>query len=94
MCYPRKSMEMMYSLYYTKRAIKDVASLKAAKLADKVEELCKLLAVSPMPPYSKQLSGDLKGKRSIRINLLHRLVYEILEEEKILKILSMWSHYE
>ena len=44
--------------------------------------------------YSKQLSGDLKGKRSIRINLQHRLVYEILESEKMIKILSMWSHYE
>jgi toxin YoeB len=87
-------MEMMYNLYYTKRAIKDVPSLKAAKLADKVEELCKLLSANPIPSYSKQLSGDLKGKRSIRINLQYRLVYEILEEEKIIKILSMWSHYE
>ena len=84
----------MYTVYYTKRAIKDVPSLKAAKLADKAKELCKSLAVNPMPSYSKQLSGDLKGKHSIRINLQHRLVYEILEEEKIVKILSMWSHYE
>ena len=84
----------MYSLCYSKRAIKDVSSLKAAKLAGKVEELCKSLEVNPTPTYSKQLSGDLKGKRSIRINLQHRLVYEIFEEEKIVKILSMWSHYE
>lgn len=85
---------MTYSLYYSKRAVKDVSNLKAAKLAWKAEELCKSLAVNPMPLHSKQLSGDLKGKRSIRINLQHRLVYEILEEEKIVKILSMWSHYE
>jgi Txe/YoeB family toxin of toxin-antitoxin system len=84
----------MYTLSYTKKAIKDIQSLKAAKLADKVEDLCKSLVVNPMALYSKQLSGDLKGKRSIRINLQHRLVYEILESEKIIKILSMWSHYE
>ena len=87
-------MEMIYTLIYTKKAIKDIQSLKAAKLADKVKDLCQSLAFNPMPLYSKQLSGDLKGKRSIRINLQHRLVYEILESEKIIKILSMWSHYE
>ena len=59
------------------------------QLADKVADLC-----SSIPLYSKQLSGDLRGKRSIRINLQHRLVYEVLESEKIIKILSMWSHYE
>ena len=84
----------MYTLSYTKKAIKDIQSLKAAKLADKVEDLCRSLVENPMQLYSKQLSGDLKGKRSIRINLQHRLVYEILESEKIIKILSMWSHYE
>lgn len=87
-------MEVIYTLIYTKAAIKDIQSLKAAKLADKVEDLCRSLAVSPMPLYSKQLSGDLKAQRSIRINLQHRLVYEILDSEKIIKILSMWSHYE
>lgn len=84
----------MYTLIYTKKAIKDIQSLKAAKLADKVEELCRSLVVNQIPFYSKQLSGDLKGKHSIRINLQHRLVYEILEQEKLIKILSMWSHYE
>lgn len=84
----------MYILKYTKRAIKDIQSLKAAKLSDKVRSLCKSLAKNPIPINGKKLSGDLKGKYSVRINLQHRLVYEILEEEKIIKILSMWSHYE
>jgi Txe/YoeB family toxin of toxin-antitoxin system len=86
-------MEIKYTLNYTKEAIKDIKNLKAAKLAPKVKSLCELLAVNPTPLNSKQLSGDLKGKRSIRINLQHRLVYEVLEKEKTIKILTMWSHY-
>jgi len=86
-------MEITYTLKYTKGAIKDVQNLKAIKLASKVEILCESLAKNPTPPNSKKLSGDLKGKRSIRINLQHRLVYKIYENEKIIKILSMWNHY-
>jgi len=85
---------MTYILKYTKNAIKDVENIKAAKLALKVEHLCKLLVTNSTPSNSKQLSGDLKRKRSIRINLQHRLVYEIFEKEKVIKILSMWSRYE
>lgn len=85
---------MKYTIKYAKRAIKDVQNLKAAKLDSKVKKLCELLAENPTPPSSKLLSGDLKGKRSIRINLQHRLVYEILDKEGIIKILSMWSHYD
>ncbi len=87
-------MEIIYRLVYTKKAIKDIQSLKAANLADKAVSLCRSLAANVMPLYSKPLLGDLKGKRSIRINLQHRLVYEIVEEEKTIKILSMWGHYE
>lgn len=87
-------MEIIYTLVYTKKAIKDIQSLKEANLAEKAASLCRSLAANAMPLYSKPLSGDLKGKRSIRINLKHRLVYEIFEEEKTVKILSMWSHYE
>ncbi len=86
-------MEIIYTLSYTKAAIKDIQNLKAAKLASKAKNLCESLALNPTPQHSKQLSGDLKGKRSIRINLQHRLVYEVLAKEKIIKILSMWSHY-
>ncbi len=84
---------MTYTVLYTKRAIEDIQNLKAAKLTSKAEELCKSLATNSKPSYSKQLTGDLKGRRSIRINLQHRLVYEILKKEKIVKILSMRGHY-
>jgi len=83
----------MYTILYTKRSIKDIQNLKAAKLDYKARTLCDSLAINPIPSYSKHLVGNLQGKRSIRINLQHRLVYEILEEKKIVKILSMWSHY-
>ena len=85
---------MTYSLQYTKRSAKDIQKLKAVKLEDKAARLCNSLSINPMPLNSKELSRDLVGKLSIRINLQHRLVYEIFEEEKIIKILSMWSHYE
>ncbi len=85
---------MTYTLQYTKRSAKDIQKLKAAKLEDKAVKLCNALSINPIPLNSKELSRDLVGKRSIRINLQHRLVYEIFEEEKIIKILSMWSHYE
>lgn len=84
----------MYRLAFHKRTIADKRHLDACGLLQKVKKLCEDLAFDPKPPYSKQLSGGLKGKRSIRINLQHRLVYEIIEEEKIIKILSLWSHYE
>lgn len=86
-------MEVIYNLLYSKRAVKDIQLLKAAKLSSKAKDLCDLLIKNPAPYYSKQLVGDLKGKRSIRINLQHRLIYEIFEKEKTIKVLSMWSHY-
>ncbi len=84
---------MTYTVLYTKKAIEDIQNLKAAKLASKAEGLCKSLSANPIPLNSKQLTGDLKGKRSIRVNLQHRLVYEIHKKEKVIKILSMWGHY-
>lgn len=83
-----------YTLKYTKQAVKDIQLLKAAKLHIKAEKLCKFLETNPYPINSKQLDWDLKGKRSIRINLQHRLVYEVIEEEKLIKVLTMWGHYE
>ncbi len=79
---------------YTKKAVKDIKLLKAAKLDNKGVALCESLVKDPYPINSKQLYRDLIGKRSIRINLQHRIVYEVFEEEKIVKILSMWGHYE
>ncbi|QQV75338.1 hypothetical protein H6P87_00891 [Rickettsia tillamookensis] len=85
---------MKYTLIYNKKALADKDKLTAAKLAYKAENLCKSLTINSTPLNSKKLYRDLVGKRSIRINLQHRLVYEILEDKKIIKILSMWGHYE
>lgn len=84
---------MSYKLIYTKKAISDIPKLKSANLADKAEKLCTDLSNHPKTSLSKALLGNLGGKRSIRINLQHRLVYEVLEKEKIVKILSLWGHY-
>jgi toxin YoeB len=83
-----------YKLKYTKIAVKDIQRLKAAKLDSKAIELCMILALDPRHYKTKQLCRNLSGKHSIRINLQHRIIYEILENEKIVKILSMWGHYE
>ncbi len=86
----------MYQVIFTKAALKQLPNVKAAGLAKKVKALAELLAQDPYripPPYEK-LSGDLKGAYSRRLNVQHRLVYQILEEENIVKILSMWTHYE
>ena len=86
----------MYQVIFTKAALKQLPNVKVAGLAKKVKALAELLAQDPYripPPYEK-LSGDLKGAYSRRLNVQHRLVYQILEEENIVKILSMWTHYE
>ena len=86
----------MYQVIFTKAALKQLPNVKAAGLNKKVKALAELLAQDPYripPPYEK-LSGDLKGAYSRRLNVQHRLVYQILEEENIVKILSMWTHYE
>ena len=86
----------MYKIIYTKRAINDIKNLKSAKLDKKAKVLIELVRENPFqtpPPYEKLL-GDLKGAYSRRINIKHRFVYEVLENEKTIKILSMWSHYE
>lgn len=84
----------MYTLIYHKRTILDKQKLKASNLLQKTGRLCESLAINPYPINSKQLYRDLKGKRSVRINLQHRIIYEVFEEEKIIKILSMWGHYQ
>ena len=86
----------MYKIVYTKRAVNDIKNLKSAKLDKKAKALIELVRENPFqtpPPYEKLL-GDLKGAYSLRINIKHRFVYEVLENEKTIKILSMWSHYE
>lgn len=86
----------MYSIFYTKKAQNDISKLKAAKLDRKARSLIELLKENPYqtpPPYEK-LQGDLQGAYSRRINIKHRLVYEVLEEEKAVKIISLWTHYD
>lgn len=86
----------MYTILYTKAAAKDIPKLKAAHLADKARTLIDIIRADPFqnpPPYEK-LCGDLAGAYSRRINIQHRLVYQVYEEEKAVKILSLWSHYE
>lgn len=86
----------MYDVRLTKKQIKLIKSLKNNNLEDKIKDLLYILRENPYqnpPPYEK-LTNNLKGKYSRRINIKHRLVYEILEEDKIVNILSIWTHYE
>ncbi|MCV3216041.1 Txe/YoeB family addiction module toxin [Plectonema radiosum NIES-515] len=86
----------MWELRFTKRAQKDTKKLAAAGLKPKAEELLAILEQNPYenPSSYEKLKGDLQGAYSRRINIQHRLVYEVLEEEKVVKVLSMWTHYE
>lgn len=86
----------MWELRFTKRARKDAKKLAIAELKPKAEALLAVLEQNPYenpPPYEK-LKGDLQGAYSRRINIQHRLVYEVLEDENVVKVLSMWTHYE
>lgn len=86
----------MYSIVYYKKAVKDIPKLKEAKLDKKAKALIDLIRQDPFqtpPPYEK-LQGDLSGAYSRRINIKHRLVYQVIEDQKTVKIISMWTHYE
>jgi toxin YoeB len=85
-----------YKIVYTKQAQKDAKKLASSGLKNKAQLLLDLIAQNPYqnpPPYEK-LIGDLKGAYSRRINIQHRLVYEVIETEKTIKIIRMYSHYE
>jgi Txe/YoeB family toxin of toxin-antitoxin system len=85
-----------WKLVFSKHAQKDAPKLASAGLKPKVQELLALIQVNPFqnpPPYEK-LVGDLAGAYSRRINIQHRLVYEVLPEQNTVKVLRMWSHYE
>ena len=87
---------MTWKLYYTKQSQKDARNLASSGLKGKAQELLQVIESNPYqtpPPYEK-LVGDLSGAYSRRINIQHRLVYQVLEEEKAIKILRLWSHYE
>ena len=87
---------VVYAIVYTKKAADDIPKLKAAKLDKKAKALIELLRDDPYrkPPPFEKLVGDLQGAYSRRINIKHRLVYEVLEEEHTVKIISMWTHYD
>ena len=86
----------MYKIFYTKKAINDIEKIKSAKLEKIAKNLINIIKENPYqnPPSYEKLVGDLKGLYSRRINLKHRLVYEVIEEEKAIKIISLWTHYE
>ena len=85
-----------WSVVFSKHAQKDAQKLATAGLKNKALELLAVLAADPFqnpPPYEK-LVGDLAGAYSRRINIQHRLVYEIFAKERVVRVLRMWSHYE
>ena len=87
---------MTWRLVYTKQAQKDAKKLTRSGLKPKAQELLTLISEDPYrkpPPYEK-LVGDLAGAYSRRINIQHRLVYQVLESERVVKVLRLWSHYE
>lgn len=85
----------MYKIVYTKAAVKDIPKLKAAHLDIKAKTLIEIIKENPYqnPPRYEKLVGDLEGVYSRRINIRHRLVYEVFESETIIKIISLWTHY-
>jgi toxin YoeB len=85
-----------WQVVYSKHAQKDAKKLAAAGLKEKAQGLLTVLATDPFqnpPPYEK-LVGDLSGAYSRRINIQHRLVYEVFAEERVVRVLRMWTHYE
>ncbi|MEN6456542.1 MAG: Txe/YoeB family addiction module toxin [Prolixibacteraceae bacterium] len=85
-----------WKLVYTKQAQKDAEKLKSSGLKEKAEKILELLEENPLqnPPSFEKLVGDLTGAYSRRINIQHRIVYQIYKEIKTVKIIRMWTHYE
>lgn len=87
---------MSWRLVFTRQAQKDAKKLSASGLKRKAEALLTIIATDPFqsPPSFEKLIGDLAGTYSRRINIQHRLVYQVLESEKVVKVLRLWSHYD
>lgn len=85
----------MYKVIYAKQALKDAKKLSEASLDKKARELIELLKINPFqtPPPYKKLVGNLSGSFSRRINIQHRIVYEVIEDEKLVRVSRMWTHY-
>ena len=86
----------MWRVFFAKQAQKDAKKLSAAGLRSKAEKLIEILRDNPYqtPPPFEKLLGDLSGAFSRRINIQHRLVYQILDDEKVIKVIRMWTHYK
>jgi Txe/YoeB family toxin of toxin-antitoxin system len=87
---------VIWNLAYSKFALKDAKKLSAAGLRKKAQALLDILEKDPFqnPPPFEKLVGDLRGAYSRRINIQHRLVYEVFRKEKTVRVLRMWTHYE
>ena len=87
---------MTWTLHYTRQAQKDAKKLASSGLKSKAQQLLSILEIDPWqsPPPFEKLVGDLSGAYSRRINIQHRLVYQVLEVEKAVKILRLWTHYD
>ena len=86
---------MSYKVFFTKQAQKDAKKIGRSNLKDKASALVEILKEDPFktPPQYEALVGDLSGAYSRRINIQHRIVYQVLEDDKIVKVLRMWTHY-
>ena len=87
---------MTWKVVYTKQALKDAEKIASSPFRRPVERLISILAEDPFqnPPRYEKLVGDLAGAYSRRINIQHRLVYQVFEEDRVVKIIRMWTHYE
>ena len=92
----REARMVEWEIVYTRQAQRDARKIAAAGLRPKAEKLLEILSRNPYqtPPTFEKLVGDLSGAYSRRINIQHRLVYQILEEERTVKVIRMWTHYE
>lgn len=85
-----------WKLVYSKTAQKDALKLSQSGLKDKTLKILEIIKTDPFqnPPTFEKLVGDLKGAYSRRINIQHRIIYQVLKEERVVKIIRMWTHYE
>ncbi len=87
---------MSWRIVFTKQAQKDAKKVSASNLKPKAEKIIKILRQNPFqtPPTYEQLIGDLAGAYSRRLNIQHRIVYQVIDDKKTIKIIRMWTHYE
>jgi len=92
----REARMVEWKIVYTRQAQRDARKIAAAGLRPKAERILEILSQNPFqtPPPFEKLLGDLTGAYSRRVNIQHRLIYQILEEERTVKVIRMWTHYE